>query len=175
MARRTAALPQHSAPVQHRCWPHRGPRSGAPASHAIPLLTASNPTFFAVADIESRIYNWLLLRLGASHFFLINAMLLSLPLSLAANAAGIADLLNVSALLVDKVLVRRWHFLQQHALSRVQQRCSKPPQTLSTPSPSILHTCPSFHTRHFHYRHPYTRLQYRLGHRSRTNLTHHMT
>ena len=39
-------------------------------------------------------------------------MLLSLPLSLAANAAGIDDLLNVSALLVDKVLVRQWHFLQ---------------------------------------------------------------
>ena len=39
-------------------------------------------------------------------------MLLSLPLSLAANAAGIADLLNVIALLCDNVLGRRWHFLQ---------------------------------------------------------------
>ena len=38
-------------------------------------------------------------------------MLLSLPLSLAANAAGIADLLNVIALLCDNVLGRRWHFL----------------------------------------------------------------
>jgi hypothetical protein len=45
------------------------------------------------------------------NFFLINAMLLSLPLSLAANAAGIADLLNVIALLCDNVLGRRWHFL----------------------------------------------------------------
>ena len=40
-------------------------------------------------------------------------MLPSLPLSLAANAAGIADLLNVSALLVNNVLDRRWHSLQQ--------------------------------------------------------------
>ena len=38
-------------------------------------------------------------------------MLLSLPLSLAANAAGIADLLNVIALLCDNVLGRRWHLL----------------------------------------------------------------
>ena len=38
-------------------------------------------------------------------------MLLSLPLSLAANAAGIADLLNVIALLCDNVLGRRLHFL----------------------------------------------------------------
>ena len=38
-------------------------------------------------------------------------MLLSLPLSLAANAAGIADLLNIIALLCDNVLGRRWHFL----------------------------------------------------------------
>ena len=162
MARRTAALPHHSAPVQRRCWPHRGPRSGAPASRAIPLLIASNPVFFAVADIESRSYNWLLLRLGASHFFLLNAMLLSLPLSLAANAAGIADLLIVSALIIDKVLVCWWLFFQQEALSRVQQRCSKPPQTHNTSSPSILHTRSSFHTRHFHHRHPYTRLQHRL-------------
>jgi len=45
-------------------------------------------------------------------FFLINAMLLSLPLSLAANAAGIADLLIVIVLLGDNVFGRRWHFLQ---------------------------------------------------------------
>ena len=71
MARRTAALPHHSAPVQRRCWPHRGPRSGAPASRAIPLLIASNPVFSAIADIESRNYNWLLLSFGASQFFSI--------------------------------------------------------------------------------------------------------
>ena len=74
-------------------------------------------------------------------------MLLSLPLSLAANAAGIADLLNVSALLVDKVLVRRWHFLQQHALSRVQQRCSKNLLKLKTLHllASYTHAHPSIH------------------------------
>ena len=69
MARRTAALPQHSAPVRRRCWPHRGPRSGAPASRAIPSLIAPNPAFFAVTDIESRSYNWLLLGFGASQIF----------------------------------------------------------------------------------------------------------
>ena len=107
-------------------------------------------------------YNWLLLWLERHKYFLINAMLFSLLLLLAAYAAGIAESLIVNALLVDNVLIRRWHFFQQHALSRVQQRCSKPPQTLSTPSPSILHTRSSFHTRHFHHRHPYTRLQHRL-------------
>ena len=40
-------------------------------------------------------------------------MLFSLLLSLAANAAVIADLLIVSALPVDNVLDRRWHSLQQ--------------------------------------------------------------
>ena len=45
-------------------------------------------------------------------------MLLSLPLSLAGNAAGIADLLNVSALLIDSVLVRRCIVFQQEALSQ---------------------------------------------------------
>ena len=110
------------------------------------------------------------------NFILINAMLLSLLRSLAAYATGVAEPLIASALLVDDVLIRRWHFfLQEQALSRVQQRCSKPPQTFSTPSPSILHTCPSFHTRHFHYRHPYARLQHRLRHSSRTNPTYHMT
>jgi DNA-directed RNA polymerase subunit RPC12/RpoP len=69
MARRTAALPPHSAPVPRRCWPHRGPRSGAPASRAIPLLIVSNPVFSAVADIESCNYNWMLLWFGASQFF----------------------------------------------------------------------------------------------------------
>jgi hypothetical protein len=69
MARRTAALPPHSAPVQRRCWPHRGPRSGAPAFRATPLLIPSNPVFSAVADIESCNYKWLLLRFGASQFF----------------------------------------------------------------------------------------------------------
>jgi len=69
MARRTAALPPHSAPVQRRCWPHRGPRSGAPAFRAIPLLIPSNPVFPAVADIESCNYNWLLLWLEASQFY----------------------------------------------------------------------------------------------------------
>ena len=64
---------------------------------------------------------------------------------------------------------------KQQAVSRVQLRCSNPPQTHSASSPSILHTRSSFHTRHFHYRHPYTRLQHRLGHPSRTNLTYHMT
>jgi hypothetical protein len=68
MARRTAALPPHSAPVQRRCWPHRGPRSGAPAFRATPLLIPSNPVFPAVADIESCNYNWLLLWLEASQF-----------------------------------------------------------------------------------------------------------
>ena len=48
---------------------------------------------------------------------------------------------------------------KKKAFSRVQQRCSKPPQTLSTSSPSILHTRPSFHARHFHHPHPYARLQ----------------
>jgi hypothetical protein len=69
MARRTAALPPHSAPVQRRCWPHRGPRSGAPAFRATLLLIPSNPVFSAVADIESCNYKWLLLRFGASQFF----------------------------------------------------------------------------------------------------------
>ena len=40
-------------------------------------------------------------------------MLPSLPLSLAANAAGITDLLIDGALLAENVLDRRWHFLQQ--------------------------------------------------------------
>ena len=120
-------------------------------------------------------YKWLLLWLERHNFFLINAMLFSLLLSLVAHAAGIAESLIVSALLVDDELVRRWHFLQQQVLSREQQRYSKPPHTLSTSSRSILHTRSSFHIRHFHYRHPYTRLQHRLEHVSRTNLTYHMT
>ena len=107
-------------------------------------------------------YNWLLLWLERHKFFLINAMLFSLLLLLAAYAAGIAESLIVNALLVDNVLIRRWHFFQQHALSRVQQRCSKPSQTHDASSPNILHTRSSFHTRHFHHRHPYTRLQHRL-------------
>jgi hypothetical protein len=53
-------------------------------------------------------------------------------------------------------------FYKQQALSRVQQRCSKPSQTHDASSPNILHTRSSFHTRHFHHRHPYTRLQHRL-------------
>ena len=57
-------------------------------------------------------YNWLLLWLERHNFFLTNAMLFSLPLSLAAHAAGIADLLIVIALLVDNVLGRRWHSVQ---------------------------------------------------------------
>ena len=176
MARRTAALPHHSAPVQRRCWPHRGPRSGAPASRAIPLLIASNPVFSAIADIESRNYNWLLLSFGASQFFSNQC---HAPL---AAALARCQRCGHRQLAQRQRAARRQcahpsvaFFFQQEALSRVQQRCSKPSQTLSTPSPSILHTCPSFHTRHFHYRHPYTRMQYRLGHRSRTNLTHHMT
>ena len=120
-------------------------------------------------------YNWLLLWLERHNFFLTNTMLFSLPLSLAAHAAGIADLLIVIALLVDNVLGRRWHFYKQQGLSREQQRYSKLPHTLSTSSRSILHTRSSFHIRHFHYRHPYTRLQHRLEHVSRTNLTYHMT
>ena len=57
-------------------------------------------------------YKWLLLWLERHKFFLTNVMLFSLPLSLAADAAGIADLLIVIALLVDNVLGRRWHFLR---------------------------------------------------------------
>ena len=66
-------------------------------------------------------------------------------------------------------------FYTQQAFSRVRQRCCVLPQTHSISSPSILHMHSSFHTHHFDHRHTYTRLQYRLGHRSRTNLTHHMT
>ena len=58
-------------------------------------------------------YKWLLLWLERHKNFLTNAMLLSLLLSLASNAAGIPDLLIVSALPVDNALDRRWHFLQQ--------------------------------------------------------------
>ena len=45
------------------------------------------------------------------NIFLINNMLFSLPYWLAANAAGIADSLIVTALLGDNVLGRRWHLL----------------------------------------------------------------
>ena len=69
MERRTAALPPPSASLQRRCWPHRGPHTGEPASLAVPLLTISNPVLSAVVVIESRNYNWLLLWFGASHFF----------------------------------------------------------------------------------------------------------
>mmetsp|Transcript_76301 Transcript_76301/g.151228 ORF Transcript_76301/g.151228 Transcript_76301/m.151228 type:complete len:107 (-) Transcript_76301:22-342(-) len=96
------------------------------------------------------------------NIFLINNMLFSLPHWPAADATGTSGPPAINALLSDSVLVRQWHFLQQHALSRVQQRCSKPTHTHSTSSPSILHTRSSFHTRHFHHRHPYTRLQHRL-------------
>ena len=163
MALRTAALPQHSAPVQRRCWPHRGPRSGAPASRAIPLLIASNPVFFAVADIESRNYKWLLLRFGASPFFSTQC---HAPL---AAAFARCQRCGHRRLAQCQRAARRQSarpsvafFFQQEALSRVQQRCSKPTHTHSTSSPSILHTRSSFHTRHFHHRHPYTRLQHRL-------------
>jgi hypothetical protein len=44
------------------------------------------------------------------NFVLINAMLLSLLRSLAAHAAGVAEPLIASALLVDDLLIRRWHF-----------------------------------------------------------------
>ena len=37
---------------------------GSAGSRAIPLLIASNPAFFAVADIESRSYNWYLVAAG---------------------------------------------------------------------------------------------------------------
>ena len=162
MARRTAALPQHSAPVQRRCWPHSGQRSGAPASHAIPLLIASNPVFFAVADIESRNYNWLLLRLGASHFFSAQC---HAPLAAAlarCQRCGHHRLAQRHRCFATTCSAVGGTFYIQQAVSRVQQRCSKPPQTHSTSSPSILHTHLSFHTRHFHHRHPYTRLQHRL-------------
>ena len=53
-------------------------------------------------------------------------------------------------------------FYTQQAFSRVRQRCCDLPQTHSIPSPSILHMHSSFRTRHFHHRHPYTRLQHRL-------------
>ena len=49
-------------------------------------------------------------------------MLPSLPLSLAANAAGITDLLIDGALLAENVLDRRWHFLQRTStLSRTAE------------------------------------------------------
>jgi hypothetical protein len=69
---------------------------------------------------------------------------------------------------------RRCILYQEEAVSRVELKYSKPPKTPSTSTRSILHARPSFHTRHFLYRHPYTRLQHRLGHPSRTNLTDHM-
>ena len=62
-------------------------------------------------------------------------MLLSLPLSLAANAAGIADLLNVIALLCDNVLGRRWHFLHTtgslSSAAEVLQTSSNPRRFIS--------------------------------------------
>ena len=49
-------------------------------------------------------------------------MLLSLPLPLAANAAGITDLLIDGALLAENVLDRRWHCLQRTStLSRTAE------------------------------------------------------
>ena len=67
-------------------------------------------------------YKWLLLWLERHKRFLTNAMLLSLLLSLAANAAGISDLLIISALPVDNALDRRWHFLQRTStLSRTAE------------------------------------------------------
>ena len=57
-------------------------------------------------------YKWIGVGFERHNIFLISTMLLSLPLSLAANAAGIADSLIVIALLGDNVLGRRWHFLQ---------------------------------------------------------------
>ena len=47
MERRIAVLPSPSASVQRRCWLHRGLRTGAPASLAVPLLNVSNPVFSA--------------------------------------------------------------------------------------------------------------------------------
>ena len=74
-------------------------------------------------------------------------MLLSLPLSLAANAAGIANLLNVSALLDDNVLIRRWHFFfnKKHSLE-----CSRgAPNLLKLTTLHLLtsytHAHPSIH------------------------------
>ena len=60
MERRIAALPPPSASLQSRCWPHRGPRTGAPAFLAVPLLTVSNPVFSAVVVTEPHDYKWLL-------------------------------------------------------------------------------------------------------------------
>ena len=174
MERRIAALPPPSASLQRRCWPHRSPHTGAPASLAVPLLTISNPVLSAVVVMESCNYNWLLLWFGASQFPPLNAMLFSLLLSLAANAAGIADSLIVSALLVDNVpRPSVAFFTAQQASSRVQQRYCVLPQTHGIPSPSIPHMHSSFQARHFNHRHTYTRLQHRLGHRSRTNLIYH--
>ena len=59
--RRTAALPSPSASLQRRCWPHRGPRTGTPASLAVPLLTVLNPVFSAVVVTKPHNYNWLML------------------------------------------------------------------------------------------------------------------
>ena len=75
-------------------------------------------------------HKWLLLWLERHNLFLTNAMLFSLPLSLAANAAGITDLLIVIALLVDNVLGRRWHFLQ------TTSTLSRTPEVLQTSSNS---------------------------------------
>ena len=49
-------------------------------------------------------------------------MLFSLLLLLAAHAAGIAESLIANALLVDEVLVRRWHFLCNN---RYSLECSR--------------------------------------------------
>ena len=76
-------------------------------------------------------------------------MLLSLPLSLAANAAGIANLLNFSALLVDNVLVRRWHFYNTTGIlsSAAEVLCSPSNSQHIISEHTLYHTCthPSMH------------------------------
>ena len=92
-------------------------------------------------------YKWLLLWLERHNFFLTNAMLFSLPLSLAANAAGIANLLIVIALLGDNVLGRRWHFLQ--TTSTLSEDSSGAPNLLKLSAHRLLasytHAHPSIH------------------------------
>ena len=176
MARRTRPHCLRTRPLCNAAAGHTAARAAArrpfvPSLCSFPRIPSSPPSLTSSPAITFGCC----CGLRRDNFILTNAMLFSLPLSLAAHAAGIADLLIVIALLVDNVLGRRWHFYKQQGPSRVWQRYSKPPQTHSTSSRSILHTRSSFHIRHFHYRHPYTRLQHRLEHVSRTNLTYHMT
>jgi len=145
MERRIAALPPPSASLQRRCWPHRGTHTGAPASLAVPLLTISNPVFSTVVVTEPRHYNWLLLWIGAPHFFLIMSMLFSLPHLLAANAADTSGLLIIIVLCSSTACSpTRWPLSKKRAFSRVQQRLisehgsAGPLETMRSPTATTI-------------------------------------